>query len=149
MPRCRDVSLRFGRELAFFSRTYQRWCSCFALSFIFGVRSANGFSSNPENAPSIAGSRFAMAATNSKMKYHLLHSVSRPEKVGHLFITGGSTCPVDVIVVGTPARWASVASLRAFPSCWRTAWVNCSTVAMFDQHDNSTQSLRYHVAMYG
>ena len=36
-----------------------------------------------------------MAATDSKMKDHSLHSVSRPEKVGHLFNTRGSTCPCE------------------------------------------------------
>ena len=49
------------------------------------------------NALSIAGSRFAMSATDPKMKDKSLHSVSRPEKVGHLFIMRGSTCPVDVV----------------------------------------------------
>ena len=40
-----------------------------------------------------------------------LHSASPPEKVGHLFIPRGSTCPVDAIDACTPARWASCASL--------------------------------------
>ena len=38
-----------------------------------------------------SGSKLAMAATDSKMNDHSLHSVSRPEKVGHMFITRGST----------------------------------------------------------
>ena len=62
----------------------RRWCSCFTLRFISRVSSTNGFSANPENAPSIAGSGFAMAATNSKMEDHSLHSVSRPEMRIHL-----------------------------------------------------------------
>ena len=89
----------------------------------------------------IVGLRFAMAATDSKMNDHSLHSVSRPEKVGHLFITRKTTCPPDV-VAGTAACWAFQRQSLSFSELlahFARAWANCSTVAMFGQHDSSIQ----------
>ena len=72
-PCCDVLMLSFAFHLTvFFTKRQYRG---FALRFISRVSSANGFSANPENEPSITGSRFAMAATDSKMKDHSLHPV--------------------------------------------------------------------------
>ena len=79
-PCCDVVMLFCASDLTVVTR---RQYSCFALSFISQVSSANGFSANPENAPSTTCSRFDAAATDSKMKDHSLYLMSCPEK-GHI-----------------------------------------------------------------
>ena len=98
----------------------KRQGSCFALRFISRVCSANGFSANPENEPSITGSRFTMAATDSKMKDHSLH----PEKVGHLSITPqihfpcGCHCRLNSCSLGFRCQSLSFSELLAhFRQC--------------------------------
>ena len=110
------MSLRFGRESALFLGLCSRRDStaAFALSFISGVSSASGFSANPLNAPSIAGSRFAMAATDSKMNDRSLHSVSPPEKVFTIVHHAEIHLSSGVPSKGLQLSWASDASILSF-----------------------------------
>ena len=93
-----DKKLFFLAILAAPDCVHQKMVQLFCTEFHFWGEVCNRFLCHtPLKAPSIA-SRLVMPATDSKMKNHSLHSVSRPGKVGHLFITRESKCPEDAAV---------------------------------------------------
>ena len=148
-----DVSLRFRRESARFSSdcVHQKIVQMFRIELRLRSELCERFLRQPCERTFHRGSRLAMATTDSKMNDHSLHSMSRPEEVGHLFINRSARCrcgglhlaglptPVTELLRAVGALLPGLGQLLQPLPCSVSTTVQC----------NGWSALRYHVAMCG